>query len=260
MATMTVAKPRPQVRGVDLPYDDGIPLESEWHVAAMGLLIDILRYHWRERRDIYVAGNLFVYFAPDQVKTRDFRGPDFFVVKGVRDNHMRHSWVVWEEDGLTPDYVIELASESTVKFDLNGKKSIYERTLKTPEYVVYDPNRERLRGWRLVRGRYEELAPNARGWLWSEELGLWLGVAAYRFINQTTAVKVLRFFDEDGELLPTPHEAEARRAEVEAQRAEAASQRAEAASQRAEAEAAARRAAEAEIARLRALLAQPGRE
>jgi len=97
-----------------------------------------------------------------------------------------------------------------------------------------------------VRGRYEELAPNARGWLWSEELGLWLGVAAYRFINQTTAVKVLRFFDEDGELLPTPHEAEA--------------QRAEAASQRAEAEAAARRAAEAEIARLQALLAQQGRE
>ena len=267
MATMTLAKPRPQVRGADLPYDDGIPLESEWHVAAMGLLIDILRYHWRERRDIYVAGNMFVYFAPDQVKTRDFRGPDFFVVKGVRDNHMRHSWVVWEEDGLTPDYVIELASESTVKFDLGGKKSIYERILKTPEYVVYDPNRERLRGWRLVRGRYEELAPDARGWLWSEELGLWLGVAAYRFINQTTAVKVLRFFDEGGELLPTPHEAEARRAEAEAQRAEAETQRAEAEAQRAEAatqwaevEAAARRAAEAEIARLQALLAQQGRE
>ena len=152
MATMTLAKPRPQVRGADLPYDDGIPLESEWHVATMGLLIDILRYHWRERRAIYVAGNMFVYFAPDQVKTRDFRGPDLFVVKGVRDNHMRHSWVVWEEDGLTPDYVIELASASTVKFDLGGKKRIYERILKTPEYVVYDPGPERLWGWRLVRG------------------------------------------------------------------------------------------------------------
>ena len=64
-------------------------------------------------------------------------------------------------------------------------------------------------------------------------------MAAYRFINQTTAVKVLRFFDEDGELLPTPYEA---------------------AAQRAEAEAAARRAAEAKIARLQALLAQQGRE
>ncbi|MFO1430479.1 MAG: hypothetical protein U1F76_10120 [Candidatus Competibacteraceae bacterium] len=102
MATMTLAKPRPQVRGADLPYDDGIPMESEWHVAAMTLLIEILRYHWRERRNRYVAGNMFVYFAPDQVKTRDFRGPDLFVVKGVRDNHMRRSWVVWEENDLTP--------------------------------------------------------------------------------------------------------------------------------------------------------------
>jgi hypothetical protein len=82
---------------------------------------------------------------------------------------------------------------------------------------------------------------------------LWLGVAAYRFVNQAAAVKVLRFFDKDGELLLTPQEAEARRAE-------AATQRAEAATQRAEAEAAARRAAEAEIARLQALLAQQGGE
>ena len=228
MATMTLAKPRPPVRGADLPYDDGIPLESEWHVAAMGLLIDILRYHWRERQDIYVAGNMFVYFAPDQVKTRDFRGPDVFVVKGVRDTHMRKSWVIWEEEDRTPDYVIELASPSTVAFDREGKKRIYERILKTPEYVVYDPNRERLRGWRRVRGRYEELTPNVRGWLWSEELELWLGVAAYRFVNQPAAVKVLRFYDEDGELLPTPEEAATQRAE----------------------------AAEAELARLRALLAK----
>jgi hypothetical protein len=96
---------------------------------------------------------------------------------------------------------------------------------------------------------------------------LWLGVAAYRFVNQAAAVKVLRFFDKDGELLLTPQEAEARRAEAATQRAEAATQRAEAATQRAEAatqraeaEAAARRAAEAEIARLQALLAQQGGE
>ena len=254
MATMTLAEPRPRVRGADLLYDDGIPLESEWHVAAMGLLIDILRYRWRERRDRYVAGNMFVYFSPDQVKTRDFRGPDIFVVKGVRDTRMRNSWVVWEEDDLTPDYVIELASPSTVKFDLSGKKEIYERILRTPEYVVYDPNSERLRGWRLMGGRYEELTPNDRGWLWSEELELWLGVAAYRFVNQTAAVKMLRFFDEDGQMLPTPQEAEAQRADQERRRAEVEAQRAEVEAQRAEAEADARRAMEVELKRLKALL------
>ncbi len=248
MMVLSLNEPRPQVRGADLPYDDGIPLESDWHLAAMTLLIDILRYLWRDRRDRYVAGNMFVYFDPDQVKKRNFRGPDLFVVKGVKDKQFRKSWVVWEEDGLTPDLVIELASESTAKFDLTGKKAIYERILKTPEYVVYNPDTEDLRGWRLVSGRYASIAPNEQGWLWSHELGLWLGVAEYAFTNHDKPIKVLRFFDERGKLVPT-------RAEAEAQRAEAQTQRAEAQTQRAEAEAEARRVAEAEIARLKALLA-----
>ena len=50
----------------------------------MNLLIGILRYYWWDRPDIYVAGNMFVYFDPDQVKTHNFRGPDVFVVKQAR--------------------------------------------------------------------------------------------------------------------------------------------------------------------------------
>ena len=273
--TVLSIEPRPQVRGADLPYDDGIPLESEWHLAAMTLLIDILRYRWRERRDHYVNGNMFVYFDPDQVKTRNFRGPDLFVVKGVKDNRFRKSWVVWEEDGLTPDFVIELASESTAKFDLSRKKAIYEQVLKTPEYIVYNPDTGVLQGWRLRAGRYLSLVPNTQGWLWSEELELWLGVTEYTFANQAEPTQVLRFFDEQGKPIPTREEArdqrakseaqraeteaqraeaEAQRAEAEAQRAEAANQRAQVAEQHAQAETQARQAAEAEITRLKALL------
>ena len=240
MTMLSLKEPRPPGGGADLPYEDGIPLESEWHLAAMTLLIEILRYHWRERRDRYVNGNMFVYFDPDQVKTRNFRGPDFFVVKGVKDNHFRNSWVVWEEDGLSPDFVLELASASTAHFDLNGKKRIYEQDLKTPEYSVYNPDTGILQGWRLQAGSYLPIVPNSRGWLWSEELELWLGVTEYTFSNQAQPSRVLRFFDEYGEPLPT--------------RAEAEAQRAQAAAQRAEAEAEARRAAEAEITRLKALL------
>ncbi len=98
------------------------------------------------------------------------------------------------------------------------------------------------------------MTPNDRGWLWSEELELWLGVAAYRFVNQTAAVKMLRFFDEDGQVLPTPQEAEAQRADQERRRAEVEAQRAEVEAQRAEAEADARRAMEVELKRLKALL------
>jgi Uma2 family endonuclease len=249
MATLTLQK-KSFPPGATLPYDDGEPLESDWHVIVMTLLIGILRYYWWDRPDIYVAGNMFVYFDPDQVKTRHFRGPDVFVVKGVRHKNPRHSWVVWEEEGLTPDYVIELASASTVQFDVDGKRTIYERELRTPEYVVYDPLTQRLRGWRLDdRGRYQELALNERGWLWSEQLGLWLGKAEYLIGGHTEPLLVLRFFDAAGRLLPTEAEAAVAQAQREARRAEAEARRAEA-------EAAARRAAEEEIARLKALLEQ----
>ena len=124
--------------------------------------------------------------------------------------------------------MIELASESTAHFDMTDKKEIYEQVLKTSEYVVYNPETEQLQGWRLAAGRYAEMVPNEQGWLWCNELGLWLGVAEHTFVEYTKPVKVLRFFDEQGQLVPT----------------------------QAEAEAAARRAAEAEIARLKALLEQ----
>ena len=220
MASLVLDKPLP--RGIDLPYEDGEPLESDWHLAAMTLLLHILRYHYRDRTDHYVAGNMFVYFDPDQVKTRNFRGPDFFVVKGVTSPHFRNSWVVWEEGGLTPDYVIALASESTKAFDLHGKKAIYEQQLKTPEYIVYDPTSEQLQGWRLDQhGHYQIIMPDERGWLWSEQLKLWLGAADYRFTGAET-VKTLRFFKLDGRCLPTEAEVQARRAEEQTARAVAA--------------------------------------
>lgn len=180
MPTLTLAS-APKVRGSDLPYEDGVPLESSWHLDAMYLLIRILRHFWRNRTDVYVAGNMFLYFDPKQTKTRHFRGPDFFVVNGVKDNSPRKSWVIWEEDGLAPNFVIELASPTTVNFDLTDKKDIYEQILKTPEYIVYNPETEELRGWRLIEGHYVAIKPNeagfgvtrlAYGWVWLT-MSLW---------------------------------------------------------------------------------------
>ena len=77
--------------------------------------------------------------------------------------------------------------------------------------------------------------PDERGWLWSEQLGLWLGKAEYLIGGHTEPLRVVRFFDAADRMLPTEAEA----AVAQAQR-----------------EAAARRAAEEEIARLKALLEQ----
>ena len=72
------------------------------------------------------------------MRRNDFRGPDFFLVLNTSP-HGRNAWVVWAEDGRTPDVVIELVSKSTAANDLGPKKEIYGTQLKVGEYFVFDP-------------------------------------------------------------------------------------------------------------------------
>jgi len=72
--------------------------------------------------------------------------------------------------------IIELLSQSTADEDLTVKKDIYEQTFRTPEYYCYDPETLTLSGWRLNHEHYQPIAPNDQGWLWCEQLKLWLGV------------------------------------------------------------------------------------
>ena len=205
---------------LELPTEDGVPLETSWHRMEINLLIEVLGYYWRQRSDFYCGGNMFLYYSLEQVRHRDYRGPDFFVVLGVDGSYLRKAWVVWEEGGRYPNLIIELLSTSTAQKDKTVKKALYEQTFRTPEYYCYDPERQELMGWRLVRGSYEPIEVDARGWLWSEQLGLWLG--RWEGEYQEKRAFWLRFYDAAGNLVPLRAEAEARRAEAEARRAEAA--------------------------------------
>ena len=64
----------------------------------------ILRRLWQGRNDIYFRANATIHFSADRLKTKDFRGPDLFVVKNPKQRGPgdRNSWVVWEEDGRYP--------------------------------------------------------------------------------------------------------------------------------------------------------------
>ena len=226
------------IPAMELPTEDGEPLESSWHRAEINLLIETIGVHWRERQDFYAGGNMFVYYSLEQARERKYRGPDVFVVLGVDGSYARKAWVVWEEGGKYPDVIIELLSPSTAKKDLTTKKDLYEQIFRTPEYFCCDPDTSVLRGWRLVNMRYQELKPSARGWLWSEQLRLWLGFWEGRYLKSDNTW--LRFYDEHEILVPTEGEFEAQHAEQERRRAEQ--------------EAAARRQAEAELAQVRAEL------
>ncbi|WP_427157846.1 Uma2 family endonuclease [Aliinostoc sp. HNIBRCY26] len=197
-------------------YSDEPPLETELHLRQIILLLQCLEWLWRDRNDFYAVGNLTIYYSPRQKKSEYFRGPDFFVVLGT-ERKTRKSWVVWEEEGKYPNVILEILSDSTAKTDKGLKKEIYQDTFRTPDYFWFDPYTLEFAGFHLVDGEYQPLQANTQGYLWSHQLGLYLGVYD----------GLLRFFTQDGELVPTPEET----AEQAQQQAEQAQQQAEQAQQ-----------------------------
>jgi hypothetical protein len=156
----------------------------------------------------------FLKASEEQARSRDYRGPDFFYVDGVNRLPLRPFWAVWQEGGRYPDLIIELLSPTTAREDRTTKRTLYERTFRTFEYFCYDPDAERLEGWRLgPRQRYQTIEPDARGWMQVEELGLWLGT--WRGTYQGFEAVWLRFYDAEGRLVPTQAErAESAEAEL----------------------------------------------
>jgi Uma2 family endonuclease len=204
----------------DLIFDDGVPMESNRHRIAMNVLIRSLQQGFAERNNFFVGGNMFIYYSAEQVRNRDYRGPDFFAVLDVDGTIPRQGWVVWDENGRYPDVILELQSPSTANDDTGIKKDIYERVFRTPDYFVFNPfDPNSLRGWRLDNNqRYQPLIPNEQGWLWSQSLGFWLGTWEGT-IDRETATWV-RFYDECGNLVLLPEEAAQQQAEQERQRSE----------------------------------------
>ncbi|MCS6793249.1 MAG: Uma2 family endonuclease [Oscillatoriaceae bacterium SKYG93] len=232
----TVVEPdwQPPMPPTDLIFDDGEPLETNRHRIAINVLIRSLQQAWSRRNDFYTGGNMFIYYSSEQVRNKDFRGPDFFVVLDVDGTKERLGWVVWLEGGRYPDVIVEFMSASTAKIDKGIKKDIYQRVFRTPDYFVFDPfEPNSLQGWHLHSSQgYQPLVPNERGWLWCESLGFWLGTWSGT-IDRETAVW-LRFYDSEGNLVLLPEEAEHQKAEAERQKAEQAQMLAEAERQRAE--------------------------
>ena len=183
-------------------------MESTLHYAQLALLVTCLEWLWRDRQDYFIGANLTIYFSRQQLKNRDFRGPDFFLVQPTQ-RHSRRSWVVWEEDGKYPDLIIELLSDSTADLDRTLKKNLYQDRFRTNEYFWFSPDTLEFAGFRLMGRTYEAIAPNAQDLLWSDTLNLYLGVYAQR----------LRYFHPDGQLALTPDE-DALQAQQQAEQAQ----------------------------------------
>ncbi len=196
------------------PDTDGQPMaENDWQRELIVDSIQVLEEYYQNRRDVYVSGDLLVYYREGNPRLRV--APDVLVVHGV-EKKKRKSYLIWKER-KAPDLVIEIASDSTWLRDLTEKSVLYH-DMGVREYFLFDSTGERfgplLAMKRRNGDRLEEEEPDERGRIVSEVLGLELGESEGR----------LRFYlPGRAEPLPTPRERaekEAARAEKEAARAE----------------------------------------
>jgi Uma2 family endonuclease len=202
-------------------YSDEPQLETDFHRRQIDLLIRLLEFWWQDRSDFYISGNLTVYYNEQQLKRRDFVGPDIFIVLGAEKRN-RRSWAIWEEGGKYPNVVIELLSSSTAAVDKGKKKDLYQNVWRAPDYFWFHPQTMEFAGFHLVDGQYQPI-PATEERLWSEQLGLFLGIHAQQ----------LRLFTADGVLIPLPEEQAQQQAQQAQQQAQQAQQQAQQAQQRA---------------------------
>ena len=231
---------------MELVESDGETMESDLYRLNRELLLATIACHFNGRNNYYAGGNSFIYYSQDQARHREFKGPDFYLIKGVSHEPIRPYWAVWNEGGRYPDVIIELLSPTTRKADFTTKKDVYEKTFRTGNYFCFDPKTKELFGWKRQFAGYADLKPIPNGRLWCDELNLWLGVWEGEFYGFHQSW--LRFFTPEGQVVPVPAEiADAAEHQIHLARYEA-----EAANRRAE-------AAEAELAQLKALLNEQGK-
>jgi Uma2 family endonuclease len=191
------------VTPIEYPEEDGKPMaEGDLQRKYLVYATDVLAIYLQNRPDVYVSGNLFVYY--EQGNPESVVAPDVFVVFGV-DNKERRSYKTWEEQDKTPDFVLEITSKSTRSKDQGAKKGIYA-FLGVREYFQYDPTGDyltpQLQGLRLLEGNYFPIASNtlADGTfsLTSEVLGLDLRLDGrkLRFYDSVTGRKLLTHEEE----------------------------------------------------------------
>ncbi len=151
----------PIIPEIDYPESDGKPMaESDPARDYLIYAVEALKFHFRSQEQVYVSGNLFIYY--EQGNPKSVISPDVFVVFGV-SNQPRKSYKLWEENNKVPDFVIEITSKSTVSQDQGLKKGLYA-FLGVTEYFQYDPTLDYLnpplKGYRLVSENYVPIHPS----------------------------------------------------------------------------------------------------
>lgn len=183
------------------PDADGQPMtESDATRDYLIYGVEVLRLYFKSRPNVYVSGNLFIYYEEGNPKSAV--SPDVFVVFGA-SNRQRRSYKAWQEAGKLPNFVLEITSRTTKRQEEDEKPCLYA-SLGVEEYFQYDPTADylnpQLRGSQLVDGTYQPLSlvttPEGIPFIHSRVLGLDLQLhSPYAGLGIAPLPKALRFYD-----------------------------------------------------------------
>jgi Uma2 family endonuclease len=216
--------------------------EHELQRLIAELLRPMLARFLAERGVVAHAGADQFFYWEEGAPTRRL-APDIYVLPGVPQERVIRSWKTWET-GIVPSFVLEVASDSIAK-DYEDNPALYD-DLGVDELVVFDPHarpgsRSRRVFWqvyrRLKRRGLVRVEVSQSDRVRSKVLGTWL-----RVVGTGDAIRIRIGLGPQGDELYLT-ESERERAAKEQERAAK------------EQEREARLAAEAEVIRLRALLA-----
>jgi Uma2 family endonuclease len=227
----------PTIEWVQPPHDfvlDDTPVENNGQPLIAGALKESLELTGRLPASGMIAINFGLCARIAGELT--LKAPDWLYISKVNQPGIPRKSYTPHLEGAVPEIVMEFLSDadgteySHRKVNPVGKWHFYEKILKVPNYIIFQPDLGLLEVYRLKGGVYTLEQPDVEGRHWFAELGLFLG--AWKGIKEDHSTYWLRWWDAEGNILPWAVEQIAQ----ERAQAEAAQQQAEAAQQQADRE------------------------
>jgi Uma2 family endonuclease len=206
------------------PQEGDVVGQSSPHAKLANQLFDMLSRYYEGSPDVFVAFDLKMVWRIEKLPNP---APDVAIIPGVRDREAPRSTFDVVQEGTRPSLVLEVVSSKdyeTRRNDYEKKVGIYEKA-GVPEYIIFDPpapetdDRLLLMGYRLGRNGYRKIQPDARGFLLSRTTNLLFGVAedgrTVQVIDATTGERLLSSKEEEAGRKAAEEQVARLRAELE---------------------------------------------
>ncbi|MCC5638699.1 Uma2 family endonuclease [Nostoc sp. CHAB 5844] len=191
----------------ELPCSDDTPVDNEDQNFIPNLLLFLLESIWANRNDWFFSIDMGIYHTTG-VSHLVPVVPDGFLSLGVerrKAGKSRSSYVVWEEQDIVPQFVLEVVSK-TPGNEYDSKLNTYAK-LGVLYYVIYNSQywqrdqQQPFEVYKLIAGKYQLQIGEP---FWMPEIGLGIGRANY--ISGVVQREVLYWYDQTGDRYLTSEE------------------------------------------------------